>query len=100
MNTQEISDKLAAITKRLTDAKLDGFTTLTFWDKRMKLRGGGNYSVYLRTNIYGGNGREAAELNVGGEDLTVMFEQLDAAVTKHLDSETLLAKTLGIEVAA
>jgi hypothetical protein len=99
MNTQEISDKLAAITKRLTDAKLDGFTTLTHWDKRLKLRGG-NYAMFLRTNIYGGNGREAAELNVGGEDLAVMFEQLDAALTKYLDSDTLLAKTLGIEVAA
>jgi hypothetical protein len=99
MNTQEISDKLAAITKRLTDAKLDGFTTLTFWDKRLRLRGG-NYSMFLRTNIYAGPGREPAELNVGGEDLAVMFEQLDAAVMKYLNADTLLAKTLGIEVAA
>jgi len=96
MNTQEISDRLAACTQRLLDAKFDGFTTLTFWDKRMKLTSG-NYSMFLRANIYG---KPNAEINVGGEDLAVMFAEFDRLIIRHIEAEHALAKTLGIEVAA
>lgn len=94
-----ISDRLAAITKRFQDAKFDAFTTLTYWDKRMKLTSG-NYSIYLRVNIYAGKERPNAEINVGGDDLTVMFAELDRQVTEYINADDLLAQTLGIEVAA
>ena len=99
MDMQDILDKLEAITQRFADAGFDAFTTLTFWDKRMGLHGG-KHRMFIRANISGRRRKSSYGLNVGGDDLDVMFAEFDQLVTWFINEDDLLAKTLGIEVAA
>ena len=99
MDMQDILDRLEAITQRFADAGFDAFTTLTFWDKRMGLHGG-KYRMFIRANISGRGRKSSHELNVGGDDLGAMFAEFDQLVTRFINEDDMLAKTLGIEVAA
>lgn len=101
MELHEILTRLAGITKRLEDAGISAYSTLTMWDAEMTTQNRGERSrMFIRVNIYGSKSRKAYEIYVGGWDIAAMFVECDKQITRYLEAEDLLAKTLGIEVAA
>ena len=101
MELHELLTRLEAITKRLADLDVSAYSTFTLWDSEMTTQNKGERSrMFMRVNIYGGKSRAASEINVGGWDIAAMFVECDRQIARHLESEDMLAKTLGIEVAA
>lgn len=101
MELHEILTRLEAFTKRLADADVHAYSTFTMWDSEMTTQNRGERSrMFIRVNIYGGKSRKAYEINVGGWDIAAMFVECDKQITRYLEAQDLLAKTLGIEVAA
>lgn len=101
MELHEILTRLAGITKRLEDAGINAYSTLTMWDSEMTTNNRGERSrMFIRVNTYGNKTRQPHEFYIGGWDIAAMFVECDKQITRYLEAEDLLAKTLGIEVAA